>query len=50
MPAPEEEELAPQSNPFEGPEAEKQGEIFEEEDSSGGEEEPSLRELFWGEE
>lgn len=50
MPAPDEGAIAPQSNPFEGPEAEKQEEIFEEEDSSPAEEEPSLRELFWGEE
>lgn len=37
------------SNPFE-PEAEEEGEMFDEDEGASGGEEPSLRELFWGEE
>lgn len=43
MPPPQEGESEAWSNPFEGPET-------EEADSSTSDEEPSLRELFWGEE
>lgn len=45
MPPPQGGGLERSSNPFEGPETED-----DEEAAPGGEEEPSLRELFWGEE
>ena len=50
-PMPPPQGLERSSNPFEGPETEDGEEILDDEEAApGGEEEPSLRELFWGEE
>ncbi len=51
MPPPQGGGLERSSNPFEGPETDDGEEILDDEEAApGGEEEPSLRELFWGEE
>lgn len=51
MPPPQGGGFERSSNPFEGPETEEGEEILDDEEAApGGEEEPSLRELFWGEE